>query len=44
MAEAARNGAAERTIMRTTGHTATATLRTYLEAAEEFADPAYLEL
>jgi len=32
--------------MRTTGHTATASLRTYLEAAEEFTDPAsgYLEL
>jgi len=43
---AARNGAAERTIMRTTGHTATATLRTYIEDAEEFTDPAsaYLEL
>jgi site-specific recombinase XerD len=43
---AARNGAAERTIMRTTGHTATATLRSYIEAAEVFTDPAsaYLEL
>lgn len=37
---AARNGAAERTIMRTTGHTATDTLRSYITEAEEFSDPA----
>lgn len=37
---AARNGAAERTIMRTTGHTATDTLRSYITEAEEFTDPA----
>lgn len=43
---AAGNGAAERTIMRATGPSATATLRTYIEAAGEFTDPAsaYLEL
>jgi integrase len=36
---AARNGAAERTIMRTTGHTATETLRGYITDAEIFTDP-----
>jgi site-specific recombinase XerD len=36
---AARNGAAERTIMRTTGHTATETLRGYITEAEAFTDP-----
>jgi integrase len=43
---AARNGAAERTIMRATGHTATETLRGYIEEAERFTDPAskYLDL
>jgi integrase len=37
---AARNGATERTIMRTTGHTTTATVRGYIDAAELFTDPA----
>jgi integrase len=37
---AARNGAAERTIMRTTGHTATETLRGYITDAEILTDPA----
>lgn len=37
---AARNGAAERTIMATTGHTSTDTLRGYVEEAEQFTDPA----
>ena len=43
---AARNGAAERTIMRATGHTATETLRGYIEEGEQFSDPAsgYLDL
>ncbi|MGH9156785.1 MAG: tyrosine-type recombinase/integrase, partial [Acidimicrobiales bacterium] len=43
---ASRNGASERTIMRTTGHTSTATLRGYVEDGELFVDPAsrYLEL
>jgi site-specific recombinase XerD len=43
---AARNGAAERTIMRATGHTATETLRGYIEEAAQFTDPAsqYLDL
>jgi len=43
---ASRNGASERTIMRTTGHTSTTTLRGYVEDGELFADPAsrYLEL
>ena len=43
---AARNGASERTIMRTTGHTSTATVRGYVEDGELFSDPAsrYLEL
>jgi hypothetical protein len=45
-ATAARNGAAERTIMRATGPTATETLRNYIDEAEQFADPAsqYLDL
>jgi integrase len=37
---AARNGATERTIMRTTGHTNTATVRGYIDDAELFTDPA----
>ncbi len=37
---AARAGASERTIMATTGHTATATLRSYIAEADEWADPA----
>jgi site-specific recombinase XerD len=37
---AARNGASERAIMRTTGHTSTATLRGYIEEAALFSDPA----
>ncbi|MGH9178295.1 MAG: site-specific integrase, partial [Acidimicrobiales bacterium] len=37
---AARNGASERTIMRTTGHTSTATVRAYVEDGELFSDPA----
>jgi hypothetical protein len=37
---AAHNGAAERTIMRTTGHTATENLRSYITDAEIFTDPA----
>lgn len=37
---AARAGASERTIMATTGHTATATLRSYISEADEWADPA----
>lgn len=37
---AARNGASERTIMRTTGHTSTATVRGYIEDSELFTDPA----
>jgi site-specific recombinase XerD len=37
---AARNGASERTIMRTTGHTSTTTVRGYIEAGELFTDPA----
>ena len=43
---ASRNGASERTIMRTTGHTSTATLRGYVEEGELFKDPAsgYLQL
>lgn len=36
----ARNGASERTIMRTTGHTSTATLRGYIADGELFSDPA----
>lgn len=43
---ASRNGASEHTIMRTTGHTSTATLRSYVEDGELFSDPAsrYLHL
>jgi integrase len=43
---AARNGATERTIMRTTGHTSTVTVRGYIDDAELFTDPtsAYLGL
>lgn len=37
---AARNGASERTIMATTGHTSTATLRGYIADGELFSDPA----
>ena len=37
---AARNGASERTIMRTTGHTSTQTVRGYIEDGELFSDPA----
>jgi len=37
---AARNGASERTIMRTTGHTSAATVRGYIEDSELFTDPA----
>ena len=37
---AARNGASERTIMRTTGHTSTQTVRGYIEDGELFTDPA----
>ena len=37
---AARNGASERTIMRTTGHTSTLTVRGYIEEGELFRDPA----
>lgn len=37
---ASRAGASEATIMRTTGHTSTATLRGYVEEAELFSDPA----
>ena len=37
---AARNGASERTIMRTTGHTSIETLRGYIDDAELFTDPA----
>jgi integrase len=37
---AARNGASERTIMRTTGHTSTQTVRGYIDDAELFTDPA----
>ena len=37
---AARNGATERTIMRTTGHTSTTTVRGYIEDAELFTNPA----
>jgi hypothetical protein len=35
-----RNGASERTIMRTTGHTSTQTVRGYIDDAELFTDPA----
>jgi integrase len=37
---AARNGASDRTIMRTTGHTSTETVRGYIEEAALFTDPA----
>ena len=37
---AARNGASERTIMRTTGHTSTQTVRGYIEDGELFSNPA----
>ena len=37
---AARNGASERTIMRTTGHTSIETVRSYIDDAELFTDPA----
>ena len=37
---AARNGASERTIMRTTGHTSVETVRSYIDDAELFTDPA----
>ena len=37
---AARNGATERTIMRTTGHTSITTVRGYIEDAELFTNPA----
>ena len=37
---AARNGASERTIMRTTGHTSTQTVRGYIEDGALFSDPA----
>ena len=37
---AARNGASERTIMRTTGHTSTQTVRGYIDDGELFSDPA----
>ncbi len=37
---AARAGASERTIMAATGHTATATLRSYIAEADEWTDPA----
>jgi len=36
---AARNGASERTIMRTTGHTSTQTVRGYIGDGEPFSDP-----
>jgi len=36
---AARNQASETTIMRTTGHTSTATVRGYIETGELFSDP-----
>jgi len=35
-----RNGASERTIMATTGHTSIETLRGYIDDAELFTDPA----
>jgi site-specific recombinase XerD len=38
--EASRNGAPERTIISTTGHTTTKGLRPYIEDAETFTDPA----
>lgn len=37
---ASRNGASERTIMATTGHTSIETLRGYIDDAELFTDPA----
>lgn len=37
---AAKGGASERTIMRTTGHTSAATVRGYIEDGELFSDPA----
>ena len=37
---AARDGASERTIMATTGHTSVETMRGYIDDAELFADPA----
>ena len=41
---AARNGASERTIMRTTGHTSVETVRSYIDDAELFTDPASKDL